>query len=279
MKHSLPVTGCVVVLVVLAGCGGTVGSGPTTSEPSTPAAVPTDEPLTSPPDGLSSDGLESGVALVEAHSGALEQRSFTLRFNRTIVAANGSQLYTQDYVQRVSANRSRLTSTTVVEDPRMVTPGNVTQYVRWFNGTHAIGRVTTTNDTQYGVQSATTANDVTDVPFRGVLGEFYTARNSSQVTSQNGSIRLVLTGTGEQLDEGVAPAVTVTEWTATGVLAASGRVESFRVRYTGALVSAPATTVTGEVAVQFTKLGETRVTRPEWVEAVQNTTTSPATST
>jgi hypothetical protein len=219
------------------------------------------------------------VALVEAHSEALEQRSFTLRFNRTIVAANGSQLYTQDYVQRVSANRSRLTSTTVVEDPRMVTPGNVTQYVRWFNGTHAIGRVTTTNDTQYGVQSATTANDVTDVPFRGVLGEFYTARNSSQVTSQNGSIRLVLTGTGEQLDEGVAPAVTVTEWTATGVLAASGRVKSFRVRYTGSLVSAPARTVTGEVTVQFTKLGETRVTRPEWVEAVQNTTTSPTTST
>jgi hypothetical protein len=87
----------IAALVVLAGCSGVLGGGgggPT--ETVTPAAVPTDEPTPTPAPrlapGITGEGIENPSVLVAAHKSFFENRSFTIRWNSTALAANGSVL-------------------------------------------------------------------------------------------------------------------------------------------------------------------------------------------
>lgn len=72
----------VAVLVAGAGCSALSGGG-------------------SPPPGLSEDGVTSTTALIEAHTEALGNRSFTVRTTTTIRPANGEYEVTSNSTQRV----------------------------------------------------------------------------------------------------------------------------------------------------------------------------------
>lgn len=93
MRRALG-TMLVAVLVVLAGCSGAFGGGDESTETVTPAAVPTDEPTSTPvprlAPGVTKRGIESPRALIAAHRSLLQNRSFTQRSNSTALAANGS---------------------------------------------------------------------------------------------------------------------------------------------------------------------------------------------
>lgn len=109
MRRALPLA--VVALVCLAGCGGLVGGGSSPTSNSTPANVPTDSPLTNPPDGLTADGVVDGSDLAAVHSDALDDRSYSVRRTDRLVAANGTTLSTTNNTQRVSDSHERAIST------------------------------------------------------------------------------------------------------------------------------------------------------------------------
>src|SRR5699024_2742507 len=88
--------GCIffAVMVVLAGCSGLIPGSDEPTETVTPAPVPTDKPTPTPvpqfAPGITGKGIEDASALLAAHTSVLENRSFTIRTNTTMIAPNGS---------------------------------------------------------------------------------------------------------------------------------------------------------------------------------------------
>jgi hypothetical protein len=97
----------VVLLVVLAGCGGTlVGTGDAPAGRTiTPAPVPTDTPEVVPlPPGVSTDGVTDARRLETAHLGTLSNATFVERARTTVSFENGSVAIEETYVGRHGTN-------------------------------------------------------------------------------------------------------------------------------------------------------------------------------
>ena len=86
---------CLALLLITAGCSAlnSDGESPTTMTTAeiTETTI-TAQSATSHPPGISEAGVENASAIFNAHQSALRNHSFTARFNRTTLAANGSVL-------------------------------------------------------------------------------------------------------------------------------------------------------------------------------------------
>ena len=271
MRRSVAVVG-LVSFVLLAGCAGGFGFDTNTDAAPTltPAPVPTDDLLSDLPPGLSEDGITDSFALADTHAEALTNTSFTVRRNRTLVAANGTRLVDRSSVQRVDDTQRRSTvertfDGTVVQFFR----GPVERVESWFNGTLWIQRRQRTNETKYRMLPPLGAADLTA---RQQLVSYYVEGESTAVTTTNGRIRLRANLRPRIANSPTTPAVNVTERTVVLTLTETGRVERYRAEYTGRLVNDLDTTVEGTRIVRFTGLGETNVERPDWIAAARNAT-------
>lgn len=97
----------VVILAVLAGCGGgTVGPADTqTGRTVTPAPVPTDQPSAVPlPPGVSTGGVIDAERLEAAHLRTLSNATFLERGRTTVRFENGSLAIEETYVGRHGSN-------------------------------------------------------------------------------------------------------------------------------------------------------------------------------
>ncbi|WP_049899832.1 DUF7537 family lipoprotein [Halococcus agarilyticus] len=270
MRRLAAVVG-LVSLVLLAGCSGTgFDTGTETPATVTPAPVPTDDPLSDPPDGLSEDGITDSFALADAHADALANTSFTVRRNHTLVASNGTRLVDTSSVQRIRADHSRW----MVERSYNGTYAQfarrpVTDVDSWFNGSHGLYRLQGQNGTEYFVFPITGASGPVG---RQQLISYYTLTESTAVSTANGRIRLEM-NVRPETNRPISPLrVNVTERTVALTLTETGRVERYRVEYTGRLRSDPNTTVEGVRVVRFRGLDETTVERPDWIATARNAT-------
>lgn len=271
MSRTITLAVCLVVFLCLAGCNAFGGTETAETPVVTPADVPTDAPLSDLPAGLSPGGITDSSALANAHAAALSNTSFTVQRTSTLTAANGTRLINVTSVQHVGATHSHSHWTTeVVVDGTyarfLLTKTPVKQIIGWFNGTYIFYQLQGPNGTEY----LTLPFNRVDLTYRQQLRSYYLQAESTRVSAANGQVQLRVTMTPENKHHILMPAVNVTEQTVVLTLTKTGRVERYRVEYTGHLVNAPDTVVDGVTVVQFTALGETTVDRPEWVATARN---------
>jgi hypothetical protein len=261
MSRTIPPHVWLVVLLCLARCNA-FGGGETAEPPVvTPADVPTDNPLSDLPPGLSPAGITDSSALATAHAKALSNTSFTVRSTRTLTAANGTQLVDTTSVQRVRSDHRRWRAKIVYNGTEGWGFGPpIERRASWFNGSHIFFQLQGPNGTAYRVLSGglTPTN-------RQQLRSYYLQAEVTTVTAVNGTIRLHATIVPPDEQPTWPPNVNITERTITLMMTETGRVTQYRIEYTGRVATAPATVVTGMHTVRFTTLGETTVDRPEWV--------------
>lgn len=268
MKRSVPLA-ALAVLVLLAGCNGGFGITESAQSP-TP-----DAPAETPP-GLSASNVTDGFALADAHADALAGANFTVRGRHTLTAANGTRLVNATAVRQVAADHDRVATQRTFDGARerpFETP--VDRVDSWSNESHLHYRLSGPNGTEYTVSNVSGGRvDVVDPTGRRTLQSYYLHAESSTVAAVDGSIELRLT-LSPDVNASATPPVDVTERTATVTMTESGRVERYRVEYTGRLRNAPDTTVEGVRVVEFGALGETAVERPAWIPAARNATADP----
>jgi hypothetical protein len=107
--HRAVLSVAFAVAVVLAGCGGAPGgdAGERTVNPAlanTPTVSPTPTPQPAYPPGVAADGVDV-TTLATAHDRALREVNSTVRFRRTIVAANGTVVSTRRSVTESAGDR------------------------------------------------------------------------------------------------------------------------------------------------------------------------------
>jgi hypothetical protein len=259
MSRTIPPHVWLVVLLCLAGCNA-FGGGESAETPAvTPAAVPTDAPVSDLPPGLSPAGITDTSALADAHAKALANTSFTVRSTRTLTAANGTRLLDRTSVQRVRSDHRRWRVKTVYNGTLSRGFGMPIEHqTSWFNGSHILVQFQRPNGTEYTMYPGR------DPTGRQQLRSYYLQAKTTTVSVVNGTIRLHATLTTADQQATLLPNVTITEQSLTLMMTQTGRVTQYRIEYTGRR-SNGSTTVKGVRTVQFTALGETTVDRPEWV--------------
>jgi hypothetical protein len=268
MRHALPATGCVIALVVLAGCGGMLGGGTPTPETAPSTAVPTDGPLDTPPTGLEESGITDPTDLAGTHDAALADTGFTYRTTETLTAANGTELVDSTLLAQYPANESRALVDRTYGTPAPMLDGETGTVTQWYNGSAALLRITTAEGTEYGVIPGT---GVGDPSVGDRLEPYYSAANEVAVTSNGSHVELRLTSTSGEEVPGRLP-VDVTNRTVTVTMTGDGQVEQYRVEYTGTLVTDPGTTVEGVRTVAVTDVGTTAPAPPDWLPDARDAT-------
>lgn len=276
MRRLVSVVG-IVSLVLLAGCGGGFGfdTGTDISKTVTPVRVPTDDPLSNLPTGLSEEGVTNSSALADAHTEAFVNTSFTLQSNRTLVASNGTRLIDTSSVWRVGANHNCWTTERAFNGTYAwiarapVENVNINSVSTWHNRKHEFYQLQRPNGTEYRIYATDSGVDPTG---RQQLLSYYRHAESTTVSTANGRIRLSMS-IGPEIRMGSQLAVNVTERTVILTLTETGRVERYRYEYIGRLSNDPNTAVKGVRVARFTGVGETSPERPDWVTTARNTTT------
>jgi hypothetical protein len=190
------VTGlAVVILVVLAGCGG-VTVGPTDTQAGrtvTPAPVPTDPPDAVPlPPGVSTGGVTDAERLENAHLTTLSNATFLERGRTTVRLENGSLAIEETYVGRhgtnATATRQRRNGTVEYGVPsRSLVEADI-----WGNGSFGARRFVTT-DGRVELEAFDSPVITYTLPRRGyglTLRNAETTLESQRVA--NGSVEYVL---------------------------------------------------------------------------------------
>ncbi|MFD1515433.1 DUF7537 family lipoprotein [Halomarina rubra] len=259
-------------LVFLAGCGGMLGSDTRTADAPNPGAVPTDDPMADPPDGLSEAGITDEHDLYAANTRGLANRSYTLRSNQTVTAANGTVLTEYRSTSRTTTNHSLGFQTVRFE----ANEAPFSALDRWQNTTHVTQRVVGPDGQEYSVYECSPSQQcgfVGSPNFQRLLA-LYQRAESSSVTSSGGDIELRFSAPRNQsVGYSGAGAVDVTSQTVTVTLTESGRLDEYRVEFSGRLVGS-GTTVDGVAVVQVADVGATDVERPDWVSTARNASTA-----
>ena len=272
MRQLISIVG-LVFLVLLAGCGGGFGfdTGTETSSTVTPAPVPTDDPLSSPPTGLSEDGITDSSALADAHAEALANTSFTIKRNHTLITPNGTRLVDTTSVRRIGANHSHWTIERAFNGTNARSFERIVEHLGiWFNGTHGFYQFQGPNETAYRVLLG--IGGVEDPTSRPLLLSYYVQAESTTVSTENGRIQLRANLEPENKRSPFMPTVNVTEQTVVLTLTETGRVERYRVEYIGRLVNGSDMVVEGVRVGRFTRLGETQLERSDWIPTARNAT-------
>lgn len=253
------------VLLVLAGCGGSAPGSTDATTTLTPAP-----PLSAdPPPGLSATGVPNATALANAHGGALEGRSFTLR-SRFRIVDDAGPIYRENTTQRVAAD-GRVARTRHVEwSDRAPVRSVVTRLdVYHANGT------TYARAVDGGVSYDRTAEPDGLDDVRGVsrLRDLYVAGRHWAVTetrvdggrgytlvSTDVALTALRTSSFVQSPRDVRLRVTLT---------AAGRLVGWRLTYVVDFADGPAqATRTARVSA----VGGTEVVEPAWLDTARNAT-------
>lgn len=144
-----------VLVILLAGCGGTGQTGGQSPDPVSPAPVPTDEPIPTPrprvAPGVTAAGIVDPLTLSEAHDRYLRNRSETVRLTRTNRYPNGTLRDRTVQVTKVAANRHRFHTIISVRGPhaRFFGPGGRGEF--WSDGERMLQRLVGQNTTSHSV--------------------------------------------------------------------------------------------------------------------------------
>ena len=144
-----------VLVVLLAGCGGTVPQAEPSPSVVSPAPVPTDEPVPTPrprvAPGVTATGIVDPLELSEAHDRYLDNRSETVRLTRTNRYTNGSLRDRTVQVSKVAADRHRFHTILSVEGPKARFFGPNGRGEFWSDGERMLQRFDRGNQSNYAV--------------------------------------------------------------------------------------------------------------------------------
>lgn len=267
----------VAALLVLAGCNAPTGpAGPSTETRTvTPVPVPSAEATTTPDGqfvpGVRDDGVDGG-RLAEGHALALANTSYTV--NQTLVQryANGSLRSRYVTVARFTETPGRFDATLRQADRR---DGRLVERTvrRYGDGDAAYVAITEENTTRY--QRLRWPDGEPRDPQRVYPENLTNARSIARVFTLV-ETRMVDTvevnGTRyarlESAENATLPPLANVSVTA--LVSERGVLRSYRVTYD---VSRREGGVRATVAVSYTRVGETTVTEPSWLDRVDNGTT------
>ncbi|MFB6243773.1 MAG: hypothetical protein ABEH80_06715 [Halobaculum sp.] len=269
-----------VVLVLLAGCGGSTGAGEAqnTVNPAldqTPTVSPTATPTPAYPAGVDRDGVDP-FRVASVHGDALREQSGAVAFRRTVTTANGTVVLASVTVGRVDGERLYYSQRGWRERAVVSQPlgPNVTVWsdgersaVRFTSRGNILYRYTTDGPRLFHRQAASGQDDVYGLltPWElQLVGERETDAGTVQLLratadrARRADGRLV-----ENLSVGVR-------------LGPTGVVRAATVEYDVTLQETP---VTVRETFRVTALGNVSVSRPAWVDTARNRSTSLSTPT
>jgi hypothetical protein len=278
MKRPFVASVLLALVVVLAGCGAPFGSSDagTAERTLTPAVVPTDEPTpTTVPQlapGIDGTGVTDPLALVEAHTAVLDERSYVLDRSLTVRYANGTVHRRQVTDARFAASRARYR---IVSTYSGVPFDNESAAIATFaNGDHVFLARTTNGSTIYELSHGfdgkpASPREVFADAFEGSeriysLFAGVETRVVDRVT-RNETTRYRIVGAAASDGGAVASQYgDPRNVTVSATIDTRGLVREYRLRYEGTL---DGTTVSVVRRARYTAVGSTTVERPPWYEA------------
>jgi len=263
----------VVLAVLLAGCAGGLGGdaggdagrtvNPALAE--TPTASPTPTPSEGYPLGVTTDRVSVGTVATE-HGRVLSGRNSTVRFDRIVVAENGTTLATTRGV--IEGTDDRFSSRVVTEGrPPDGSGFPAAEFAVWSNRSlTAIRSVNDSGDARYRVLRGASEDAVaTDDTGEGLV---YAALVDAEVrpvgtTTVDGETLYVLRAEHDRLNRTIGPSTR--NHSVIAYVTGEGVVRSYQVRYT-ATYETDDGTVTATTTEQFrVTVGDTAAAPPEWV--------------
>lgn len=269
MDHRVVV---LALLVSLAGCGGGVGgdAGARTVNPAladTPTVSPTPTPEPDYPPGVTADGVDVGE-LTTAHDRGLARRNSTVRFERSVVAANGTTLSVRRSVTESARERLGFRIEVNGSLPGEAGPP-LSTFAFWTNGSvTAIRSVAENGSPTYQVvpgrpPTVTAVDDSGEGVLFAAFAE--TAPRLAETKTVDGEQRYVIRAERDRLNRTGRPPVR--NFSAVAVVTQDGVVRSYEVRYTRTYET-PAGPVTATTTERFrVTVGETTAAPPPWVAA------------
>ncbi len=269
-----------VVLVLLAGCGGSTGAGEAqnTVNPAldqTPTVSPTATPTPAYPAGVDRDGVDP-FRVASVHGDALREQSGAVAFRRTVTTANGTVVLASVTVGRVDGERLYYSQRGWRERAVVSQPlgPNVTVWsdgersaVRFTSRGNILYRYTTDGPRLFHRQAASGQDDV-----YGLLTPWELQLVGERETDA-GTVKL-LRATADRARRADGRLV---ENLSVGVrLGPTGVVRAATVEYDVTLQETP---VTVRETFRVTALGNVSVSRPAWVDTARNRSTSLSTPT
>jgi hypothetical protein len=274
----------VAVLVLTAGCNafaGTGGQGPASTPTLTPAPVPTDSAETPSvvaalPPGIHQNGTVDVSHLASAHEATLSGRTYTWTYRQVQRSAE---------TDRVSVNLTRrvfvgANASLVVDERSSLGVSGAQRVSRYLTEERGYLREVGLDGTSYAdyedPRSAASYTLVDDL-FESFLGD---NTFQMQLLEREGRELLRLYAPPGPPPQGLfALRDSVSEFTVTAYVRPTGFVRSLTVSYLTSTPSGPDERVS--VTLSYTDVGETTVTRPDWVSRVPHngTTVTPAATT
>lgn len=271
-----------VVLLLLTGCSGFLGSGQDSSEVSvTPVDIPTDNPSVAPrgqiAPGVSSTGVYNTSALAYTHARILGNTSFTIRMNLTQHYLNGTQMRQTTGIRRIESGppvlvQSHYRSSPQQSEIRHRNRSGPLVRDRWHGPDNMYMRITYANNT-------TTYNVIPQHLHRNNAYDFtyFQTINQSLSSDDTRISRLTRNGSTYYRIEGTIPR----EYTSTS--RSNKRNSSYRTlidsrgvihEYQHTVISSGPneTAVHIHFNISFRKIGNTTVRQPSWVETARNRT-------
>lgn len=243
---------CVVLLLLLAGCGGTSDPTPTT----TPAPVPDSNATAALPPGVAADSVNA-TELADAHQRAVENRSYILVIvNRRRVGGQelGARFTGTRQVIRVAGDR--YLSEEAALSARAAFSATVVERIVFSDGSERYIRAETENGTIYRV--------VPDDP--GRFAALSARMIAHHLAVENVSVSPTVDG-GAEIRGSSPTEVNASYYTVEARVGPDGFVTELRANYRDAEGTPQ------WVTLKYRRVGNTSVERPEWMDdAVTNAT-------
>jgi hypothetical protein len=273
----------VAVLVVLTGCNAFGSGGESTPEPtddvtpvdvdpSTATPTPSERPGAGTFTGISENGTVDVTALLDSHLRYLTNRSFTLEWSRRTVGGTGPLAASYErraavvndstYLERSDGTMFAGPETTYVD------PDGQYRRVELSNGSTLAGEIDTAHDRPDEWFASVPSSVASIVVVPGAIDVDVVERDGRQY------VRL-FSRTVPDYVEAVYSDYAVRNYTATLWVASEGYIRSIHYGYE--LVS-PEERVRAELRYVYRDVGETTISQPEWVTAIERDQTAPTTT-
>lgn len=276
MRLPLPVV-AVALLVVLAGCGGTTGSTPSTAAPSSKAPTTTPggtthgtqgSPVIAP--GVTTYEVVDAFALADAHRATLQNTSYTAVRTERVRYANGTLAASRTTKAFVNHSTDTVLYTTSVTDPAPRTyPAVAGTSELWANDTVSLARSLNAGDVQYRKSRLTRSDLAVRATHWEDLASLLIGANTAVdgfgIENTDKLIRVFASSVGTP----DAVLGTPSQYTFSALVDQRGVVHSYTTTYQTRL---DGTTLYVTNTVWFTSVGGTAVDRPPWLSAALNAT-------
>lgn len=239
----------VLASLLLAGCVGSLPGG---------TSGPTLDDVTYPP-GVTDDGV-NGTMLVDAHTDALENRSFTTRTH--LDERKGDESDSATMTALIGPDRDRIAATVASTDgERSAYLTEDTEYIRIVKDGQTTYRVTSRTPEALSLAPVSYANE-------RYLTQILEMANftPSEARLLNGTTVVVLTANTSDV-EGM-DGLDVTSFEGTLLVDEEGVIRSANVKIAGE--STDGTTIEREFSMTLTDVGDTTVSEPDWIEDAED---------